>query len=196
MILSSGQDATGYASAADGGWPRLAVLILGFDDTNTTRDSRRFPAHASGTCLSRSASPCTVTTSRHGCPLSPSAWWISGQRATRISSARSWSVREDAAHALILSIQLRSRDPLDANSWRRGRSRSLTLVSCRPQSDGAVRGRWRCCTCALYGAPALLPYRSTPLCLLSRSPLEEPAPGHRSRSGGGLSTCTAELHFC
>lgn len=32
--------------------------------------------------------------------------------ATRISSARSWSVREDATDALMLNIQLRSRDPL------------------------------------------------------------------------------------
>jgi hypothetical protein len=36
--------------------------------------------------------------------------------------------------------------PLDANSWRR----SLVQVSDLPQSDGAARSRWRCCTCALY----------------------------------------------
>jgi hypothetical protein len=60
-----------------------------------------------------------VTTSRHGCPLSSSATRISGQRATRISNARSWSVREDATDALMLNIQLRSREPLDAKEISR-----------------------------------------------------------------------------
>jgi hypothetical protein len=51
---------------------------------------------------------------------------------------------------------------LDANSRQRGRSRSLGQVSDRWQSLGAVRGRWRCCTFALYGFwPSRCSHRSS-----------------------------------
>src|SRR5689334_20003522 len=53
----------------------------------------------------------------------------------------------------VLEVELRgfeTRDPLDANSWRRGRSRSLGQVAVCWRLVGVVLGRWRCCTSALY----------------------------------------------
>ena len=41
---------------------------------------------------------------------------------------------------------------LDANSWQRGRSRSLGQVAVRWRLVGDVLGRLRCCTCVLYSA--------------------------------------------
>ena len=43
--------------------------------------------------------------------------------------------------------------PLDANSRRQGRSRSLGQVIVRWRFVGGVPGRWRCCTCVLYRLP-------------------------------------------
>lgn len=42
------------------------------------------------------------------------------------------------------------RDPLDANSWRRGHSWSFGQVTVRRRLVGVVLGRWRYCICVLY----------------------------------------------
>ena len=48
------------------------------------------------------------------------------------------------------------RDPPDANSRRQGRSGSLGQVTVWWRPVGGVRGRWRCCTCVLYGGQQLV----------------------------------------
>jgi hypothetical protein len=41
-------------------------------------------------------------------------------------------------------------NPLDANSWQRGRWWSLRQLAVWSQLAGVVYGRWRCCTSVLY----------------------------------------------
>src|SRR5258708_1488238 len=45
-------------------------------------------------------------------------------------------------------------DPLNANSWRRGRWQSLGQVAVQWEPGGAARGLWRCCIRLLYGSRA------------------------------------------
>jgi hypothetical protein len=57
---------------------------------------------------------------------------------------------------------IRTPDPLDANSQRRGRSRSSGQVAVRWQLVGVVRGCWRCCTSVLYGVRPVAAAVATP----------------------------------
>jgi hypothetical protein len=82
----------------------------------------------------------TCCKARATCPAQSMAW----DGALRVSAR----VR-GCPSSLVSAVGVTA--PLGANSRRGGRSRSLGQVTVCWRLVGVVPGRWRCCTCVLYG---------------------------------------------
>src|SRR5262245_46768055 len=95
-------------------------------------------------------------------PLTPKKWGLASAQVSLAMQGRRWVCRRAGCSVACilcgpkvvptLAVNELPRDLLGVNSRRRNRSRSLAQISDPPQSDGATRGRWRCCARLRYGS--------------------------------------------